>query len=89
MCRRIFRRVFLALAVLISDVGCAVVAYQYSALVQCSRFGYCSAPPSVALWYAVPFALGIGLCILAAGLLGRSSRKGASCPEPEAPPRNP
>lgn len=62
---------FLVLAVLLSDVMCAVVAYTYRGMLCCIQHALCSAPASVAFLYAVPFAAGIAVCLLAAYLLGR------------------
>lgn len=62
---------FLALAVLLSDVMCAVVAYAYRGMLCCIQHSLCSAPAWVALLYAVPFAIGIIVCLLAAYLLDR------------------
>lgn len=54
---------FLILALLLSHTMCAVVASGYTGLVYCGRYGLCSAPPSVAFLYAVPFLLGILICL--------------------------
>lgn len=53
---------FTALAVALSDVMCAVVAYNYSSLSWCGRFGECSAPASSAFLLAIPFGIGIAVC---------------------------
>ena len=66
-------RVFLVLAVLLSDVMCAVVAYSYSELlwgVRCAGF---SAPPYAAFVLAIPYALGIAVCALLAWYFGRKA----------------
>lgn len=58
--------VFWLLAVLLSDVMCAVVAYNYCALQWAGKYAGSGAPAGVAFLYAVPFAVGIGVCVLLA-----------------------
>ena len=48
-------RFFAALAILLSDILCAVVAYNYCALQWGGRYAGYSAPPSTAFICAVPF----------------------------------
>lgn len=57
-------RICLAIAIILSDVMCAVVSYQYCALQWGGAYAGWSAPPSVAFLYAVPFAAGIILFII-------------------------
>lgn len=54
---------FTALAVLLSDVMCALVGYNYGKMVMGA--GY-SAPAWTAFLWAIPFLMGIVLCIIAA-----------------------
>lgn len=61
-------RLFAALAVLLSDVMCAVVAYNYCALEWGGRYAGYSFPASVAFLYCIPYAAGIALCAAAAWL---------------------
>lgn len=57
---------FSALAVLLSDMMCAVVAYNYrDMLCGIEHMGY-SAPAGTAFLYAVPFVAGIVICIVLA-----------------------
>lgn len=63
---RALRCVFGALTVVLSDVMCALVAYQYCALQWCGRYAGCSAPASIAFLLAIPFAVAIGACNLLA-----------------------
>lgn len=56
-------QLFLALALLLSHTMCAVVAADYTELVYCGRYGFCSAPPSTAFLFVVPFLLGILVCL--------------------------
>lgn len=57
-------KVFTTLALLLSHVMCTVVAYHYSYLLHCGRHGGCSAPAYVALFYAIPFVIGILVCVV-------------------------
>lgn len=59
--------VFLILAVLLSDVMCAVVAYDYCAMKWCGQYAGCSAPAYVALFELIPFGIAIAAC----GVLSR------------------
>ncbi len=52
-------RVFAVLAVILSNVMCAAVAYEYGYLTACSA---CSAPASVAFFLAIPFGIAIAVC---------------------------
>lgn len=49
-------------AVLLSDIMCAVVAYNYCDLVWGGRYAGYSAPPGTAFLYAVPYLIGITAC---------------------------
>ena len=60
---KIVSQICIALAILLSDIMCAVVSYQYCTLQWGGRYEGWSAPPSVAFIYAVPFAAGIVVCI--------------------------
>lgn len=62
---------FAALAVLLSDVMCAVVAYDYCNLLWCGRYGGCSAPASTAFVYCVPYGAGIVICAVLAWFFSR------------------
>ena len=54
--------VFAALAVLLSDVMCAVVAFSYADMLWGIRYACYSAPASVAFLLAIPFGAGILVC---------------------------
>lgn len=58
--------VFCALAVLLSDVMCAVTAYRYCDLQWEIRYAGYSAPASAALVTAIPYAIAIIICIVLA-----------------------
>ena len=61
--------VFAALAVLLSDVMCAVVAYLYRDMLCGIAHDCYSAPAGVAFLYAIPFAAGIIICAALACVL--------------------
>ncbi len=55
-----------ALAVMLSDIMCFVVAYHYrDILCGIEHSGY-SAPAGTAFLYAIPFAIGIIVCVVLA-----------------------
>ena len=58
--------VFWILAVLLSDVMCAVVAYNYCDMVWGIKYAGYSAPASTAFLPAIPFAIAIAVCIVLA-----------------------
>ena len=66
---------FAILAILFSHVACAVVAFNYrDMLCGIEHAGY-SAPASIALLYAIPFAAGIILCVALAIIFYKRSKK--------------
>ena len=55
---------FTALAIVLSDVMCVIVAYNYrDMLCGIEHAGY-SAPPEAAFLTAIPYALGIIVCVV-------------------------
>ena len=54
--------VFQILAVLLSDVMCALVAWNYSLMKSNDLFN--STPPSTAFFLAIPFLVGIAVCVV-------------------------
>lgn len=66
--------VFLLLAVLLSDVMCAVVAYNYCYMEWGIEFASFSTPANVAFVYAIPYLVGIAICIVVAVVLKRKGR---------------
>ena len=65
---------FIALAVLLGNVMCVVVGYNYGILYLGGRYGMYSAPTWVAFLYAVPFGIGIAVCVMVAVVLRRSGK---------------
>ncbi len=66
--------VFLILAVLLSNVMCAVVAYNAGILYMGGKYGMYSAPVWVEFLYAIPFCIGIAVCIIVAVMLRRKEK---------------
>lgn len=58
--------VFWILAVLLSDVMCAVVAYNYCDMMWGIKYAGYSAPAWAAFTAAIPFAIAIVVCIVLA-----------------------
>ena len=56
--------VFAALAVILSDVMCAVVAFNFCDMLWGIKYAGYSAPASVAFLTAVPYAVGIIICVI-------------------------
>jgi hypothetical protein len=67
--------VFWVLAVLLSDIMCAVTAYNYCDLQWGGKYAGYSAPASTAFIYAIPFALGIIVSIVLAIICGKKAIK--------------
>lgn len=61
-----FSLVFWVLAVLLSDVMCAVAAYNYRDMLWGIQYGGYSAPAWTALLVAVPYGIGIAVCVILA-----------------------
>lgn len=58
--------VFIALAVLLSNVMCATVAYNYCNMQWGIKYAGFSAPASTAFLLAIPYAIGIVICAILA-----------------------
>ena len=63
---KILSNLFLVLAVLLSDVMCAVVAYNYCNMVWGIKYACFSAPASTAFLVAIPFIVAIVVCVVIA-----------------------
>ena len=64
---------FAAAAILLSDVMCAVVAFDYRDMLCGIAYSCCSAPAYVAFFEAIPLAVGIAVCVAAACVLRRKA----------------
>lgn len=58
--------VFAVLAILLSNIMCAVVAYNYCSMQWGIRYECYSAPAGVAFLLAIPFVIGIAVCTVLA-----------------------
>ncbi len=67
-------RVFAVAAVVLLCTMCTVVASEYTALVYCGRYALCSAPPWVAFYMAIPFAVAVGVCLFISLYFRKKSR---------------
>lgn len=68
---------FAGLAILLSDVMCAAVAYSYCDMRWGIRYAAYGAPASAAFLLAVPYAAGIAICAAFAVLFHKKRRGGA------------
>ena len=57
---------FIVLGILLSDVMCAVVAYNYCALQWCGQYAGYSAPASMAFLSFIPYGIGVAFCVILA-----------------------
>lgn len=69
--------VFFGLAVVLSDVMCATVAYNYCNMQWGIRYLCYSAPASVAFVFLIPYGIGIAICAALAWLFHRKHARGA------------
>ena len=66
--------IFTILAIILSDIMCAVVAYNYRGMLcGIKHMGY-SAPANVAFIYAIPFLVGIIICVILAYIFHKKSK---------------
>ena len=63
---KVLSTVFWISAVLLSDVMCAVVAYNYCDILWGIKYAGYSAPAQVAFLRAIPYAVGIIVCVVLA-----------------------
>lgn len=72
---KILSTVFGALAILLSDIMCAVVAYNYCELLWGGKNAGYSAPASTAFLLAVPYLIGIVICIVLSVVFKKRTEK--------------
>ena len=63
--------VFIALAILLSNVMCATVAYNYCNMQWGIKYAGFGAPASTAFLLAIPYAIGIVICVILACFFGK------------------
>jgi len=61
--------IFIALVVILCSVMCAVVGYNYASMQWGIKYAGYSAPASVAFLYAIPYGIGIVVCVVVAIVL--------------------
>lgn len=59
---KIISRVFGISSIVLLCAMCSVVAYEYAVMLWAGRYFLTSAPPWVAFFLAIPFAIAIGIC---------------------------
>ncbi len=72
---RLLSSVFLGLAILLSEVMCAIVSYNYCDMKWGIRYAGYSAPVWTAFLTAIPFVFGIILCIFLAVFFRKKMNK--------------
>ena len=65
---------FLVLAVLLSDVMCAVVAYNFCRMQWGAKYAMYSAPAWVAFLYSIPYVIAIAVCVVIAVIFRKKCR---------------
>ena len=65
--------ILLIISVLLSDIMCAVVAWEYCDLVWGGKYAGYSAPPYIAFFTAIPFVAAIIICVLIAVILRKKA----------------
>lgn len=67
--------IFMALAILLSNVMCAAVAYNYCNMQWGIRYKGYSAPAKVAFLLVIPYAVGIVICVILACFFNKKQKK--------------
>jgi len=67
--------IFMILAILLSNVMCAAVAYDYCNMQWGIQYCGYSAPASAAFLLIIPYAVGIAICVILAWALYKRSHK--------------
>ena len=66
--------IFAALAIILSNIMCAVVAFTYRGILCDIEHAGFSAPADLAFLYAIPFAIGIIACVVLAIIFRRKAK---------------
>lgn len=66
---------FTILAVLLMNIMCAVVGFRYGEMVWGAENAGYSAPPSTAFFLAVPYMIGILICVALAMIFRKKQKK--------------
>lgn len=68
-------RIFIVLALILSHIMCIVVASNYTSMLCGIEHQGFSAPASTAFLYAIPFVVGIAVCVVLAYFLNKKAKK--------------
>ena len=69
-------KVFIVLALILSHIGCAVVAYSYCDMQWGIRYMCYSAPASIVFYaYGIPFCFGIIICLVLSYVFAKKHNK--------------
>ena len=71
---KLLYRLCLLIAFILSHIMCAVVAYNYCNMEWKIKVGGTSAPANIVYLYAIPFVIGIVLCLIGAFYFEKKSR---------------
>ena len=66
--------IIIALVVILCSVMCAVVGYNYASMQWGIKYAGYSAPASVAFLYAIPYGIGIVVCVIVALVLRKKGK---------------
>lgn len=75
MKHRLWKWIFLGLALALSHGMCAAIAYSYSNLYWSGRYAGGSAPPRLALILAIPFLIAAGVCLALSRFFARKEKQ--------------
>ena len=72
---KILRNIFTALALVLSHFTCIVVGFSYASLLCAIQHKGFSAPANTAFFLAIPYYIGIVICIILALFFNNKSKK--------------
>ena len=72
---KILRNVFAVIALILSHAMCAEVAFNYASMLCAIEHKGFSAPADVAFLFAVPYSIGIAICVVLALVFNSKARK--------------
>lgn len=70
---RVLTAVFIVAAIILSNVMCANVAFEYCDMLWGIEYAGYSAPANVAFLFAIPYVIGITICLVLAYVFWRKS----------------
>lgn len=68
-------KLFAVLSIILTIIMCVVVAYNYGTLVWGGQYAGYSAPPETAFFLAIPYLIGIAVCVALAVFFKKRSRQ--------------